>query len=66
MAGQIKRMLDAIIEQRAKGNPVLIQTTTAKLALKGLDPSRFTSSSPDDPASIEKVKAVAAELGVHV
>jgi hypothetical protein len=66
MAGQIKRMLDSIIDQRAKGNPILIQTTKTKLTLKGLDPDRFNSASPDDPAVVEKVKAIAAELGTHV
>jgi len=66
MAGQIKRMLDSIVEQRAKGNSVLIQTTKTKLTLKGLDPDKFNSTSPDDPAVMEKVKAVATELGTHV
>lgn len=66
MAGQIKRMLDSIVEQRAKGNPVLIQTTKTKLSLKGLSPDKFDTASPDDPALIEKVKAVAAELGTRV
>jgi hypothetical protein len=66
MAGQIKRMLDSIIDQRAKGNPILMQTTKTKLTLKGLDPDKFNSASPDDPAVVEKVKAIAAELGTHV
>ncbi len=66
MAGQAKTMLDSIIQQRAKGNPILIQTLIGKLILKGLDPDRFKSSSPDDPRVIEKIRAIATEFGVKV
>ena len=66
MAGQIKRMLDTIIAERARGNPILIQTTKTKLTLKGFDPDKFNTASPDDPAVMEKVKAIAAELGIRV
>lgn len=59
-------MLDAIIEQRAKGNPILIETTKARLALRGFDPKKFTNSSPDDPALVERVKEIAAQLGTRV
>lgn len=66
MAGQIKQMIDSIVAQRAKGNPTIALTTKTKLVLKGLNPDRFDAGSPDDPAVIAKVKAIAAELGVHV
>lgn len=64
MAGQIKKMIDTIIAKRSQGNPTIVLTTITKLTLKGIDPTRFTSSSDDDPAMIQKVKTVAAELGV--
>jgi hypothetical protein len=66
MAGQIKRMINSIIQKRAKGNPVILETTTCKLILKGLDPALFNERSPDDPTIIVKVLAIAAELGVSV
>jgi len=66
MAGQIKHMIDAIIAQRARGNPTIALTTKTKLVLKGLNPDRFDAGSPDDPAVITKVRAIAAELGVAV
>lgn len=66
MAGQIREMIDSIIEQRSKGNPLLRTTTTAKLALKGVDPHRFTSLSADDPEVIANLHRIADELGVTV
>jgi len=66
MAGQIKRLIDEIVEQRAKGNPLLVETTRAKLIFKGLNPARFHGGSPDDPKIIAKVRAIAVDLGVEL
>jgi len=66
MAGQIKRMIDSILEQRSKGNPIVLSTTKTKLMLKGLNPDRFTMTSPDDPDVVARVRAAAAEFGVRV
>ena len=66
MPGQIKQMVDAILEQRSRGNPTLLATTRTKLILKGLNPDRFTNASPDDAVVIAKVRAIAAELAVYV
>jgi hypothetical protein len=64
MAGQVKTMLDRIVVERGKGDEVLAMLTKAKLILKGFDPDRFSLSTPDDPATIARVKQVARELGV--
>lgn len=66
MPGNVKRMIESIVQQRAKGNPTLIASTKTKLILKGLNPDQFTDTSPDDAAVMNKVRAIAAELGVHV
>jgi hypothetical protein len=66
MAGTVRKMIESIIEQRAKGNPTIALTTRTKLVLKGLNPDRFSATSPDDPVVIAKVRAIAAELGAHV
>jgi len=66
MAGVIKAMIDSIVEQRAKGNKTVGITTQTKLVLKGINPDRFNASSPDDPAVISRLKAIAADLGVRV
>jgi hypothetical protein len=66
MAGQIKQLIDTIIQQRAQGNTVLAKTTKTKLVLKGIDPDHFDGTSPDDPAIIARVRAIAAELKVSL
>jgi hypothetical protein len=66
MAGQIKSMLNSIIKIRSKGNETIALTTKTKLIFKGFDPDRFDSKSPDDPAAIEKIKAIAVDLGVSL
>lgn len=66
MPGQIKRMMDSILADRARRNPTLALTTKTKLILKGMNPDRFTSTSEDDPAVIAKLRAFASELGITV
>lgn len=62
MAGKIKQMVDTIISQRAKDNPMLVGVIKTKLMLKGIDPNKFTPHSDDDPAIIAKLEAVIKEL----
>ena len=66
MVGKIKAMLDDIIEQRSKGNPVLTITTKSKLLLKGIDYEKYTPQSSDDPVIVAKVKQCAQEMGIEV
>ena len=64
MPGQIKAMIDKIISERAKGNATLINTTKTKLLLKGINPDKFGSGSPDDPVILGKLQTLARELNV--
>jgi hypothetical protein len=66
MAGQIKRMLDEIIRQRAKDSPIVASTTKTKLTLKGFNPDKFTAASEDIPGMIAKLRGIAAEMGVKL
>ncbi len=66
MAGEVKRILDQIIQIRGAGNTIREGSTRTKLILKGLDPIKFTASSNDPPELIVKAKQVATELGVTV
>lgn len=64
MPGKIRRLLDEIVRQRTATNPLFATTTKTKLILKGLDPGKFNAASPDDPAILARVAAVAAEMGI--
>lgn len=58
MAGMIKQMIETIISQRAKDNPMLAGIIKTKLVLKGIDPHKFSAHSDDDPAIIAKLEAL--------
>jgi hypothetical protein len=64
MSGQVRSMIDQIIDQRSRGNAVLATTTRTKLILKGLDPAAHDASSPDDPMLVARLRDLAAELSV--
>lgn len=48
MAGRVKRLIDELIELRAGGNAGVAHFMRAHLMLNGIDPARYTESSPDD------------------
>lgn len=56
MAGKIRQMIDQILNQRAKDNPMLERVIKTKLMLKGVNPKKYTLESPDDPAIIQKLE----------
>lgn len=66
MAGKIKQTLDKLIQTRSKGNPTLVNTTITKLMIKGIDYSKYTAASEDDPAMLEKIAVAAKEMGVTI
>ena len=66
MAGQIIKMIQTIIKERAKGNDTIANTTRTKLILKGVDPGKFNATSPDDPKTIELLKNLAKDMGVTI
>jgi hypothetical protein len=66
MSGQIKKMIDTIVDQRSKGQPLLVNTTRAKLFLKGINPDDYTAGSEDDPAVVARVRQFAKEMGVNL
>jgi hypothetical protein len=64
MAGQIKKMIDLFIQEKAQGNETLINLTMAKLTLKGINPRKFDENSIDDPEIINKLKKAASDMGI--
>lgn len=66
MNGTTKLIIDKIYSQRANGNQNIIDALKVKLVLKGIYPDIYTENTPDDSAVIEKVKAVANEMGIII
>ncbi len=64
MTGTIRSMIDQLVEKRAKGNPLVVETTKAKLFFKGINVESFDRSSPDDPLVEERIREIAADWGV--
>jgi hypothetical protein len=64
MAGQIKKMLDQIIESRSGGDSFLALTTKTKMVMKGINPDKYDYNSPDNPLVIKDVRRIANELHV--
>ena len=66
MAGRIKQTIEVIVSQRAKGNALVAQAMKAKFVLKGINPDSYTTTSPDDPAVMKKLEALAQEMGIRI
>jgi hypothetical protein len=64
--GTAEKLIDSILDQRAKGDPTVEKLTEVKLLLKGIDPSKFSGNSADDTAVIDKLNRIAADLGVRL
>ena len=62
MAGKIKQLIDFIISQRAKDNPMLERVIKTKLVLKGINPIKYTQMSDDDPVILAKLERMMQEL----
>ena len=63
MAGKIKILIERLIDLRTKGDQGLIAPMKIKLIMKGVDPDLFDENSPDNPMLIQRVHAIAKEMG---
>jgi len=59
-------MVEKIVQAKAKGNQAIANTVKTKLILKGIPVGKFTPISPDDPATLQKLREAAKEFGVVV
>lgn len=66
MPGKIKALIDRLIELRTKGDRGLVAPTKIKLIMKGIDPDAYDASTPDNPATIQRVLTVAKEMGLDL
>lgn len=66
MAGQIRKTIDRIIDEKSRGNQIIASSIRTKMILKGISVDKYTATSPDDPAIMQKLKALAAEYGIMI
>jgi hypothetical protein len=64
--GRAKYIIQAIIDQKSKGNQKTARMIRDKFMQKGLDPDKFTENTKDDPVLLKKLKALAASLRVSL
>jgi hypothetical protein len=65
MTGTAKKLIDRLLDEKAKGDKVLENGIRVKLMLKGIRVEKWTSGSEDDPVVIDKIKGVLLEFGVN-
>ncbi|MCC8189275.1 MAG: hypothetical protein LIP77_01390 [Planctomycetes bacterium] len=66
MAGKIKELIDRLIELRTRGDRGLVAPVKIKLIMKGVDPDLFDANSTDNPVVIQRVTAIAKEMGFEL
>lgn len=64
MAGQIYNMIQKIVKDKSKGNPVIASSVKTKIILKGIAIDKYTPASPDDPAVMKKLLEISKEFGL--
>ena len=66
MAGQIYNAIQTIIQQKSRGNELIAGSIRTNLILKGINITKYTPTSPDDPAIMQKVREVGSEFGIRI
>jgi len=66
MAGKIKELLDKIILNQSRINPLLAEIFKTKLALRGIKVVNYDKNSPDEPVVIEKIQQLLKDLNINI
>lgn len=66
MAGQIYNMIQKIVTEKSKGNPVIASSVKTKIILKGIAIDKYTPTSPDDFDVMQKLRQIGMEFGIFV
>lgn len=66
MAGKIIKTIDKIIATRSSGSELVAKTIKTRLTIKGIDPDKYNSNSPDDPAVLNRLRDIAKEMGMTI
>ena len=63
-AGNVKKIIDAIIVRKGMGEPLLIINIKKKLVLKGINPAKYTCETIDDPEVLLKLRDLLNDIGI--
>ncbi len=66
LAGQIYNMIQKIVTERSRGNQVIANSVRTKIILKGIAIDKYTPTSPDDFAVMQKLREVAKKYGLII
>jgi len=59
-------MIQKVITQKSRGNQIIAKSIKTKMILKGIAVDKYTPSSPDDPAVMQKIRDIAKEFGLTI
>jgi len=62
VSGRIHQLIDQVIQVRTHGNPSMQHFVRVQLLLQGIDPTKFSPQSPDDPAIEAKLQEMLKSL----
>jgi hypothetical protein len=66
MSGQIKQMIDKIVEEKSRGNDAIASVIKTKIIFKGVIVNKYDSNSEDDSQIISKLKDIAKDMDVKL
>ncbi|QST03105.1 hypothetical protein IMZ31_21385 (plasmid) [Pontibacillus sp. ALD_SL1] len=66
MAGKVKKAIEQIITENAKGDSLLEEMTKTKIIMKGINPRLYDVHTEDDPEVLGKLQDLAHNLGVTI
>ena len=64
--GNIKKVIEAIIVRKGKGDPLIVINIRKKLVFKGINPAKYTYETIDDPVVLRKLMELARDLGFKI
>jgi hypothetical protein len=64
--GKAKKMIDELIEKKARGNNFQINNIKMKLMFKGIIPDNIKEDTPDTEELISKIEEVAEQFSINL
>jgi hypothetical protein len=62
MPGRVKQLIDELMELRGANNATVAHFMRAHLMLNGIDPSRYTDTSPDDAQKVRRLEEMIGDF----